>query len=239
MRTTDAGPEFSSRAPASLETISVSIHYRNRKTRVTALDDVSLRIRKGSFGLLRGASGSGKSTLLAVFGAMVRPKTGKIFINGEEITRASSHQLARTRRRLGFIFQNLALLPRMSAWENVAVPLIAEGVPYGERRERAESLLARFGLVERAESNVTELSGGEQQRVALARALAGSPDILLADEPTASLDDDCGEQIAGLLTELNRQGTTVVVASHDERFENLATEAWTLKRGQLATEPFP
>jgi putative ABC transport system ATP-binding protein len=190
---------------------------------VRALDGVSLGIEHGSLTLVSGPSGSGKTTLLALLGALERPTRGQVLFEGKDLGECSDAELARVRRRFGFIFQDFALIPNLSALENITYPLIPRGVPAAERCLRARELLARFGMEGRLASRAGALSGGEQQRVAIARALAGGPEVVLADEPTSNLDAETSELLFELFRELHTQGKTVIVASHDPRVVGLAT----------------
>src|SRR2546425_5347482 len=159
---------------------------------VRALEDVSLAVPPGAFVVLTGPSGSGKTTLLALLGGLERPTRGRVFFAGRDLGDCSDVELARIRRRVGFIFQDFALIGGLPVWENITYPLIPRGVSRRQRWQRAQELLSRFGLSDKLSRRPRELSGGEQQRVSVARALAGQPEVLLADEPTSNLDDQSG-----------------------------------------------
>ncbi len=192
-------------------------------TSVRALRGVSLEVRSGEYVAVAGPSGSGKSTLLQLIGGIDVPSAGFVEILGTRLDTLRDSELTRLRlTRLGFVFQRFHLLPVLTAQENVELPMAEAGVTARERRERARVLLAYVGLEQRASHRATQLSGGEMQRVAIARALANRPALLLADEPTGELDAATGEEILNLFRRLNRDGTTLVVVTHDE---NLASEA--------------
>jgi putative ABC transport system ATP-binding protein len=200
---------------------------------VRALDDVCLKIARGSFSLLTGPSGCGKTTLLAVLGAMERPSRGQVLFLGRDLARFSDVELARARRRIGFVFQDFSLIPSLPVWENITYPLVPCGVPRTTRFERARALLERFALESKLLARTTDLSGGEQQRVALARALVQEPEVILADEPTSNLDPDASRGVLAGFRRLQAEGRTIVVASHDPGFGALATDSYELARGKL------
>jgi putative ABC transport system ATP-binding protein len=217
-----------------LEARNVCKYYRTgTRAEVRALHEVSLPIEPGRFVLLTGPSGSGKTTLLALLGALERPTSGEVLFDGRALAACSDVELARLRRRMGFVFQNFSLIPGLPVWENITYPLIPCGVRRSARHERALELLTMLGLADRLQSRSTELSGGEQQRVAVARALVARPTVLLADEPTSNLDLASGEALMALLREVHRQGTTVVLSSHDPRMTSLAETVHELEAGRL------
>jgi putative ABC transport system ATP-binding protein len=186
------------------------------KQECPALVDVHFEARRGEFVALTGPSGSGKSTLMNILGCLDRPSAGSYVLDGEPMAGLNEQHLARVRnRKIGFIFQNFNLMPRMSALENVAQPLIYRGFSPIARRQRGAETLRRVGLHERLHHKPNELSGGQRQRVAIARALIGRPEVLLADEPTGNLDSRTAREIMGLFTELNSEGHTLVIVTHD------------------------
>ncbi|MEM4992160.1 ABC transporter ATP-binding protein [Priestia sp. SB1] len=201
---------------------------------VKALDNVSLEIEKGEFLAIVGPSGSGKSTLMNILGCLDIPTSGKYILDGITIEKAKENELSTIRnQKIGFIFQNFNLLTKLSAIENVELPLIYRGVKQGERRKVATESLEKVGLGERVHHLPTKLSGGQQQRVAIARALAGNPPILLADEPTGALDSKTSKAIMELLKELNKQGHTIVIITHDLEVANQAKRVVQIKDGKL------
>jgi putative ABC transport system ATP-binding protein len=185
--------------------------------------------------LVKGGPGSGKSTVLNLIGGLDRPTSGQVWINGTELSASDERTLTRHRRQhVGFVFQSFNLLPRLTAEENVALPLMFSGVPEKERQARARALLERVGLGQRLTHRPTQLSGGEQQRVAIARALVGQPALLLADEPTGNLDTTTGAEIMALLKELNQeQGLTLLVVTHDPEVAAFADRIVKLRDGQV------
>lgn len=200
-----------------VETHALSRIYQRGKEQITAVDNVTLHIPRGSFTMLVGPSGCGKSTLLHLLGGIDRPTAGSVTVNGWVLERTSEADLTRFRREnIGFVFQFYNLLPFISAVENVALPLLAKGMPRRDAMHQAEHLLEQVGLDGRRRHNPGELSGGEQQRVAIARAVAGNPSLLLADEPTGDLDESNANAVLALLRDLNRRlGTTLIVATHN------------------------
>jgi putative ABC transport system ATP-binding protein len=193
---------------------------------VHALRGVSLDIAEGEFVAIMGASGSGKSTLMNILGCLDLPTTGQYRLAGENVEGMQGDQLASIRnRRIGFVFQQFNLLPRTSALENVELPMVYAGIKSEQRREKAKAALTRVGLGERMDHTPAELSGGQQQRVAIARALVNKPQLILADEPTGALDSQTSEDIMKLLTELNQQGMTVVLVTHEHD-----VAAWARRR---------
>ncbi len=184
--------------------------------RVHALADVTLHIARGEYVSIMGPSGSGKSTLLHILGLLDRPSSGRYLLDGEDVTLLDEAAQSRTRRdKIGFVFQFFHLIPRLTAAQNIALPLLLAGRPPLERQRRVAQLLAATGLADRAGHRPDQLSGGQRQRVAIARAMVMSPAVLLADEPTGNLDRHSGQEIIALLEDLNRQGLTLVVVTHD------------------------
>jgi ABC-type lipoprotein export system ATPase subunit len=213
----------------------VSRVYHMGPVEVPALDDVSLVIQPGEFVAIVGPSGSGKSTMMNILGCLDRPTHGSYHLAGAPVAELDDDSLARLRSRtIGFVFQSYNLLPRTSALENVATPLLYQGVRRAERLRRARATLERLGLGDRVDHEPTELSGGQQQRVAVARALVTEPALILADEPTGNLDSHAGAEVTALLRELHRSGRTVVLITHDIDVAATADRQIHLLDGRLA-----
>jgi putative ABC transport system ATP-binding protein len=204
---------------------------------VSALQGVSLSVRRGELVAVVGPSGSGKSTLLHVIGTLERPSSGVVRIGGIDAERLSDRELSQLRaREIGFVFQQFFLAEHATARENVADGLLYAGVPAGERYRRADDALERVGLAERASSRPTKLSGGERQRVAIARALVGRPAIVLADEPTGNLDSATGASIVALIRELNAAGATIIVITHDADLADQLPRQVRMLDGQVVSD---
>ena len=208
--------------------------YDTGKVKVEALRGIDLVVHRGEFVAVVGPSGSGKSTLMNLVGCLDTPTEGDYELCGQPIASLSRDGLADARnRRVGFVFQSFNLLPQISAFENVEMPLLFGGVSRRERQERVTDLMARVGLADRMDHRPTELSGGQMQRVAIARALAMNPDIVLADEPTGNLDTSSGGDIMGLFEELWRQGRTLVVITHDKALARRAGRIVEVRDGLI------
>jgi putative ABC transport system ATP-binding protein len=209
--------------------------YRIGEVETRALNGVNLTIEQGEFTALVGPSGSGKTTLLQLMGCLDRPNSGIVKINQQDVTRLNANQRAELRGKvIGFIFQFFALVPVLSAYENVELPLLLTGISAGERRKRVLEMLDAVGLAGRANHRPNQLSGGEQQRVAIARALAPRPLMVLADEPTANLDTANGEQAMAIMQRLNQEtGTAFIFATHDPRVMSFARRVVKMRDGQI------
>jgi putative ABC transport system ATP-binding protein len=216
---------------------NVTRTYTIGKVETQALRGVSLSIQSGEFTGLVGPSGSGKTTLLQLIGCLDQPTGGHVYVNGKDVSRLNRNQRADVRRgSIGFIFQFFALIPTLTAYENVEMPLLLIGQSASERRKRVMDLLEAVDLTDRAHHRPDQLSGGEQQRVAIARALASKPSLILADEPTANLDTPNGKQVMEIMTRLNQEtGVTFVFATHDPRVIKYARRVVTLRDGLIVT----
>jgi putative ABC transport system ATP-binding protein len=219
----------------AVEAVDVTREYQLGGVEVPALRGVSVTIPPGDYTAILGPSGSGKSTLMHLLGGLDRPTSGTLRIAGRDVRELSATELARLRNRtIGFVFQSFHLLPRTSAVDNVALPLVYAGVRAGDRRRRAAELLDRVGLHHRLRHRPNQLSGGEQQRVAIARALVTGPSLLLADEPTGNLDSATGADVLALLEELNQEsGVAVVVVTHDQDVAGRAARQIRMRDGRV------
>jgi ABC-type lipoprotein export system ATPase subunit len=216
---------------------ALSKTYPSGADRIHAVKAVDLDIAAGEYVAIMGPSGSGKSTLLHLLGLLDRPTSGHLDLNGEDVTAASPEHRAMLRNRhIGFVFQSYNLLPRITAVENVELPLIYSGLPAKERRERAEAALSRVGLSERQDHWPAQLSGGEQQRVAIARAMVAGPRLVLADEPTGALDSRTGRDILDLFGQLNSSGCAVVLVTHDIQVASNACRILAFGDGEILGE---
>ena len=216
---------------------SLSRAYPMSGRLLMALSGVSFRVRRGEYAAIVGPSGSGKSTLMHLLGCLDSPSSGRYLLGGRDVSALSSAELAQVRgEKIGFVFQGFQLIPRLTALENAALPLTLCGVPLRERTERAAALLARVGLGDRLGHRPSQLSGGQQQRVAIARALSRDPDLLLADEPTGSLDPDSTGEVLRLLEELNRDGRTIVLITHDREVAARANRQLAISAGRLVSD---
>ena len=223
-----------------LELHNIYKTYTQGKMEVPVLKDISLSVDEGEYVAIMGPSGSGKSTLMNIIGCLDLPTSGTYALAGENIIGNSESKLSEIRlNSIGFVFQSFHLLPRQSAAENVALPLLYAGVPKKERRARAVRALERVGLGDRVDFKPNQLSGGQCQRVAIARAIVNNPKILLADEPTGALDSQSGAQIMELFQTLNDEGVTVVMITHDLDVANHAKRVLHIRDGQFAEQHIP
>ncbi len=190
--------------------------YTDGDSEIHALDGISLRVERGEFVAIVGASGSGKSTCMNIVGCLDVPTSGRYCLNGTDVSTMGEYELAHIRNKeLGFVFQQYNLIPKLTVQENVELPLVYRGIKPAKRQELAMAALERVGLGDRSNKLPSQLSGGQQQRVSIARALAGQPPVILADEPTGALDSHTGREVLTFLKKLNREGTTIVLITHD------------------------
>ncbi len=208
--------------------------YQMGETEVRALDGVSFCVYPGEFLAIIGQSGSGKSTCMNIIGCLDVPTEGTYLLNGTDVSKLNDNELAEIRNEmLGFIFQQYNLLPKLNVIENVKLPLMYKGLKESEQTARAKSALARVGLLEKFQNKPSQLSGGQQQRVSIARALAGSPSVILADEPTGALDSKTSREVMEFLTELNAQGNTIILITHDNFIAATAKRVIRLHDGKI------
>jgi putative ABC transport system ATP-binding protein len=228
---------FDNVTDAVLRIEALTKEYQLGDTLVRALGGVDLTIRRGEYVAIMGPSGSGKSTLLNVIGCLDRPTSGAYYLGESNVAEMEDDELSEIRsRHLGFIFQSYNLIAQLDVLENIEVPLFYQGVSPRESRERATALAALVGLEDRLGHRPTQLSGGQQQRVAIARSLANDPLIILADEPTGNLDSATEEEILGILRDLNEQGKTIVMVTHENRIAGLATRVVRLRDGVIVSD---
>jgi len=222
----------------SVKVVDVEKIYRLGENKVHALKGVNLELSKGEFVAFMGPSGSGKTTLLNLIGVLDKPSKGKIYVNETDLTVLKERELTKLRRgTIGFIFQFYNLIPVLSAFENVELPMLIAGVPSKEREARAHELLKMVGLADRVHHRPDELSGGEQQRVAIVRALANRPSIVLADEPTGDLDSKTGKEVVQALHDLsNREGATVIIVTHDPVVASMTSRVFEMRDGLIIQE---
>jgi len=219
---------------ASIEVVNVTKVYNVGHTTYPALREVSLKIERGEFVSIIGPSGSGKSTLLNIIGALDRPTSGRVKINGIDLKRLSDDQLANIRnRKIGFVYQSFNLIPRLTVLDNVAMPLMPRKMNQREREERSKEMLDTVGLGRKLRKHPTELSGGEQQRVAIARALVTKPKIVIGDEPTGNLDTKTTRQVMDYLAKVNRSGITVVIVTHNPEVAQYTPRIISVRDGAI------
>ena len=213
------------------------IYSEGLESEVRALDGVSLEIERGEFVAIVGQSGSGKSTMMNVLGCLDIPTRGDYFLNGTDVRELTDKELSRIRNKeIGFIFQQYNLIQDLTVLENVELPLVYQGVSADDRREMALAALERVGLAERVKHRPTQMSGGQQQRVAIARAIAANPSIVMADEPTGALDSRTGLEVLAFLQKLNREGTTVILITHDNGIAATARRCVRLTDGRIVED---
>lgn len=218
-----------------LEMKKISKSYFMNYEELEVLHNVNLSVDSGEFLSILGPSGSGKSTMMNIIGCLDVPTSGSYFLSGRDISQLDEIELAKVRNReIGFVFQSFHLLPRLSALQNVELPLIYSGLPYSERQKRSKDILERVGLSDKMRNLPNQLSGGQQQRVAIARALVTEPTILLADEPTGALDQKTGLQVMELFEEINRDGRTIIMITHDTGIAQRAKRVVNILDGKIS-----
>lgn len=216
---------------------NINKSYKNGDQELRVLKDIDLEVEEGEFLAIMGPSGSGKSTLMNIIGLLDRSSSGNYWLEGEEVSQLSEKKLAQVRNdQIGFVFQQFFLLSKLNALQNVELPLIYAGVPSSKRKELAQQYLEKVELAERMTHLPSELSGGQKQRVAIARALVNTPAIILADEPTGALDTKTGEQIMELLTELNNEGKTIIMVTHEPEIAAYAKRKIVLRDGIITED---
>ena len=216
---------------------NVNKSYRNGDQELQVLKDIHLAVEEGEFVAIMGPSGSGKSTLMNIIGMLDRPTNGEYYLEGEEVAKLGEKKLAKVRnQQIGFVFQQFFLLSKLNALQNVELPLIYAGVSQSKRKALAEQYLKKVELEARMHHLPSELSGGQKQRVAIARALVKHPSIILADEPTGALDTKTGEQIMELLTELNREGKTIIMVTHEPEIAAFAKRQIVIRDGVISSD---
>ncbi|QDA73791.1 ABC transporter ATP-binding protein [Listeria seeligeri] len=217
-----------------IQLVNISKSYQMGANKVEALDDVSFCIKPGEFIAIVGPSGSGKSTLMNILGILDKATLGEYYLNKKNLTGLSPKKVAKIRNEnIGFIFQQFNLMPRLTAFENIELPLVYRGVGKAERKREVLNSLKRVGLLDKQKHLPTQLSGGQQQRIAIARAITGKPEILLADEPTGALDSKTGAEVMELLKEIHQEGNTLIIITHDINIAKQAERILEIKDGKL------
>ena len=213
---------------------NVNKTYKNGSLELQVLKNISFKVDKGEFLAIMGSSGSGKSTMMNILGCLDNQYEGKYILDGIDISKSTENELSEIRnKKIGFIFQSFNLLPRLTALENVELPLVYSSIPKEERHKRANELLEMVGLKDRIHHRPNELSGGQRQRVAIARALVNNPSIILADEPTGNLDSKSEEEIIEILQKLNKMGKTIVIVTHEPSIGEIAERKIIFKDGEI------
>lgn len=222
---------------ALIELQNVSKHFRAGDTKTTALDDINVSIGQGEFVAIMGPSGSGKSTLMHILGLLDVPTAGKYTLETQDTSKLNDRELAEFRRdKIGFIFQSFNLLPRLSVAENVMLPMAYAGISNKKRKQRAAELLKSVGLADRADHRPNQISGGQTQRAAIARSLANEPSLILADEPTGNLDTKSSEAVIDQLKQLNKQGNTVIIVTHNPEIAAQAGRTIEIRDGRIVSQ---
>ena len=220
-----------------IKTVALEKIFRTAEVETLALNKVSIEVKEGEFVAIMGPSGCGKSTLLNILGLLDNPTSGEYYLNGIEVSRYTEAQRTKLRKGIiGFVFQSFNLIDELNVYENIELPLLYMGVSAAERKKKVQEAMERMAIVHREKHFPQQLSGGQQQRVAIARAVVANPKLILADEPTGNLDSKNGQEVMNLLSELNKEGTTIVMVTHSQHDAGFASRTINLFDGQVVTE---
>lgn len=220
-----------------IKTVALEKIFRTEEVETLALNKVSIEVKEGEFVAIMGPSGCGKSTLLNILGLLDNPTSGEYYLNGIEVSRYTEAQRTKLRKGIiGFVFQSFNLIDELNVYENIELPLLYMGVSAAERKKKVQEAMERMAIVHREKHFPQQLSGGQQQRVAIARAVVANPKLILADEPTGNLDSKNGQEVMNLLSELNKEGTTIVMVTHSQHDAGFAPRTINLFDGQVVTE---
>lgn len=220
-----------------IKTVTLEKIFRTEEVETLALNKVSIEVKEGEFVAIMGPSGCGKSTLLNILGLLDNPTSGEYYLNGIEVSRYTEAQRTKLRKGIiGFVFQSFNLIDELNVYENIELPLLYMGVSAAERKKKVQEAMERMAIVHREKHFPQQLSGGQQQRVAIARAVVANPKLILADEPTGNLDSKNGQEVMNLLSELNKEGTTIVMVTHSQHDAGFASRTINLFDGQVVTE---
>ena len=220
-----------------IKTVALEKIFRTEEVETLALNKVSIEVKEGEFVAIMGPSGCGKSTLLNILGLLDNPTSGEYYLNGIEVSRYTEAQRTKLRKGIiGFVFQSFNLIDELNVYENIELPLLYMGVSAAERKKKVQEAMERMAIVHREKHFPQQLSGGQQQRVAIARAVVATPKLILADEPTGNLDSKNGQEVMNLLSELNKEGTTIVMVTHSQHDAGFASRTINLFDGQVVTE---
>ena len=220
-----------------IKTVALEKIFRTEEVETLALNKVSIEVKEGEFVAIMGPSGCGKSTLLNILGLLDNPTSGEYYLNGIEVSRYTEAQRTKLRKGIiGFVFQSFNLIDELNVYENIELPLLYMGVSATERKKKVQEAMERMAIVHREKHFPQQLSGGQQQRVAIARAVVANPKLILADEPTGNLDSKNGQEVMSLLSELNKEGTTIVMVTHSQHDAGFASRTINLFDGQVVTE---
>ena len=220
-----------------IKTVALEKIFRTEEVETLALNKVSIEVKEGAFVAIMGPSGCGKSTLLNILGLLDNPTSGEYYLNGIEVSRYTEAQRTKLRKGIiGFVFQSFNLIDELNVYENIELPLLYMGVSAAERKKKVQEAMERMAIVHREKHFPQQLSGGQQQRVAIARAVVANPKLILADEPTGNLDSKNGQEVMNLLSELNKEGTTIVMVTHSQHDAGFASRTINLFDGQVVTE---